>query len=254
MPDNSPAAPDGASPDGAATHKTLADDELDRAIRDRLQMINRALADHDRAIKTITQCEKSAVLTAWRLGGLLAEKKGRLEHGRWLPWLESTGISSSSAADYMRLAREISSAGNLKSSIRATLQALPSPSATPKPKPTIAVKAVKPATATPKTVAVKIVEPDLGIEPGAETISALEKELYGEREKVADLEERIAIILEAADPEIREAVDKLNNQAELIRTLKAQVADWQAKAGAARKEAAALKRKIKTFEKELAAA
>ena len=55
---------------------------------------------------------------------------------------------------------------------------------------------------------------------------------------------------EAVDPKSRKAVDKLNNQAELIKTLKAASADWQSKASAARKEILALKRRIKALEQE----
>ena len=78
-------------------------------------------------------------------------------------------------------------------------------------------------------------------------IEGLENELYAEREKVEALEERVAIMEETVDPKSRKTVDKLNNQAELIKTLKASVADWQSKASAARKEITMLKRKIKTF-------
>ena len=203
----------------------LADYELDRRIRYQIEMIGRALTDRDRFLEKIAQAEKSAVNSAWRLGHFLIEKKGRLEHGRWLPWLESTGISSSSAADYMRLAREISSAGNLKSSIRATLRALSSPSATPKPM----IEPAEPAPAVPDDAAV---------------IEDLETELY-------DAQERIGIMEEAADPKSRKAINKLNNQTELIKTLKASVGEWQSKHADARRENGALKRMIKTLETEL---
>ena len=119
----------------------------------------------------------------------------------------------------------------------------------------VPVKVVEPATATPKTVAVKIVESE-PVWPtsldSAAMIEGLEIELYSEREKNETLEERVSIMQEAADPESRETANRLVNQAELIRTLKAQVADWQAKAGAARKEITTLKRRIKGLEKEAA--
>ena len=67
MSDFNPTTPFCAIPDGAVTHKTLNEFELDQKIRDRLQMIARAITDRDR-------CEKSAVLSAWRLGGFLIEK------------------------------------------------------------------------------------------------------------------------------------------------------------------------------------
>ena len=56
---------------------------------------------------------------------------------------------------------------------------------------------------------------------------------------------------EATDPKSRKAIDRLNNQTELIRTLKASVANWQSKASAARKENTSLKRKVKALETEL---
>ena len=165
---------------------------------------------------------------------------------RVLPWLASSGISSSSASNYVRMAQQISSAGNLKSSIRATLELLPVRTAKPKSAPKfVDVKIFKPTTGAPKKVNIKVTAPDLGIEPGAETISALEKELYGEREKVADLEERNAIMTETADPEAQKTADTINNQRQLIKTLKASVSEWQGKASAARKEITMLKRRIK---------
>ena len=214
------------APPVAATLGTLADIELDRKIRDRAKMISVALADRDRALDQVKMCERSAVLSAWRLGQLLIEKKDRLTHGKWLPWLVSSGITSTTATDYMRLASQIASAGDLKSSIRASLRAVAAPSATPKPK-----LVIEPAEPAP-------VEPD-----NAAVIEDLETEL-------SDAQERVAIMEEAVDPKSRKAIDKLNNQAELIKTLKASVADWQSKASAARKENASLKRKIKALETE----
>ena len=243
MPKNVTTEPDGASPNVLAE---LTDSDLDQKIGAKIQMIGSALEGR-------RQCEKSAILSAWRLGQFLIEKKNRLAHGEWLPWLYALPhVSPTSATTYMRLARQIGSAADLGPSIRATLELLPAPAAAkPKSEPTIAVEIFKPATATPKAIAVKIVKPDLGIEPDAETIGALEKELYGEREKVADLEERNSIMEEAADPEIRKAVDKLNNQTELIKTLKASVAEWQSKHADARREISALKRQIRALETEL---
>ena len=128
----------------------------------------------------------------------------------------------------MRLAREISSAGNLKRSISETLRSLPSPSATPKPKPVI-----EPAEPTPA-------EPD-----NAAVIEKLEADLY-------DAVERVAIMEESTDPQSRKAIDKLNNQAELIRTLKASVAEWQSRHAEAQRTIKALNRHIRELEKEAA--
>ena len=270
MSENVTTEPDGVSNSELAE---LTDFELDRKIVESNQMIKSAIEGRDRAVVEVEQCEKSAVLSALRLGQFLIVKKGRLEHGRWLPWLESTGISSSSAADYMRIARQIASAGNLGSSIRETLRTLPAPAtakpkspttiavrvvapATAKPK-SVAVKVDSPATATPKSVAVRIVTPEPAWPTALDSaamIEGLESELYAEREKNEALEERVSIMQEAADPESRETANRMANQAALIRTLKASSADWQSKAGAARKEITMLKRRIKLLEKELAAA
>ena len=208
----------------------LSDFNLDRKIGEQNHMINSALADRARAADMIEKCEKSAVLSAWRLGQFLIEKKGRLTHGAWLPWLDSSGISSSSAANCMLLARQISSAGNLGPSIRATLRALPAASTTPKSKP--------PAVVEPEPV-----EPP---EPfSAAVIEKLEADLY-------DAVERVAIMEESTDPQSRKAIDKLNNQAELIKTLKASVAQWQSKHAEAQRTIKALKRHIRELGKEAA--
>ena len=250
MSENVTTEPVGASPNVLAA---LTNSDLDQKIGAKIQMIGSALAGHARAIAEVEKCEKSAVRSAWRLGQFLIEKKKRLAHGEWGKWLSALPhVSPTSATNYMRIGRQIGSAADLKSSIRETLELLPA-LATAKPK-SVAVKVVKPATATPKAIAVKIVEPDPEVEPGAETISALEKELYREREKVADLEERNAIIVESADPEAQKTADTINNQRELIQTLKAGVAEWQGKASAARKEITTLKRRIKLLEQEIAAA
>ena len=105
----------------------LDDHALDRAIGQDVQMLNAALRDRERHLEAVAGCEKSAVLTAWRLGGRLLERKKRLPHGEWLPWLRSVEIPERSARDYMRLATQIGSAADLGPSIRATLRALPKP-------------------------------------------------------------------------------------------------------------------------------
>ena len=272
MSENVTTEPDGASNSELAE---LTDFELDRKIVESNQMIKSAIEGRDRAVDMIKACEKSAVLSAWRLGKSLIEKKTRLTHGSWLPWLDSCGISPSSASDYTRIARQIASAGDLGSSIRETLLTLPAPAtAKPKSKPTLAVRIVEPTTAKPKskpTLAVRIVEPATAkpkskptlavriVEPepvwptaldSAAMIEGLEKELYDEREKNETLEERTAIMEEAVDPKSRKAIDKLNNQAELIRTLKASVAKWQSKHADARRENGALKRRIRALENQ----
>jgi hypothetical protein len=48
---------------------------------------------------------KASVSHAMAAGDLLFEAKAQLNHGQWLPWLESCGISERTAQRCMRLAR-----------------------------------------------------------------------------------------------------------------------------------------------------
>ncbi|MBR2601856.1 MAG: DUF3102 domain-containing protein [Clostridia bacterium] len=52
---------------------------------------------------------KDMVGKAIEIGLDLMEAKEACRHGEWLPWLESTGIGKSTAANYMRVAREVGS-------------------------------------------------------------------------------------------------------------------------------------------------
>ena len=111
------------TPSGAPTHKTLADVVLDREIRDRITMIDRALAARDDALKAVTKCERSAVISAWRLGQFLIEKKRRLGHGQWLSWVSTVGLGERQARRYLRLA-QIGFESDLDVSITATIDRL----------------------------------------------------------------------------------------------------------------------------------
>ena len=113
------------TPCGAATHKTLADVDLDEKIADRILMIESALAARDDALKAVTKCEKSALVSAWRLGQFLTEKKRRLGHGQWLPWLSTVALGERQARRYLRLA-EIGLESDLDDSITKTLERLDS--------------------------------------------------------------------------------------------------------------------------------
>ena len=225
MSENVTTEPDGASNSELAE---LTDFELDRKIGEQNQMINRALAARDDALKAVTKCEKSAVISAWRLGQFLIEKKRRLGHGQWLPWLSTVGLGERQARRYLRLA-EIGLESDLDVSIVRTLKKL---------------DAVTPATApAPASAKLAPVEPEAD---NAAVIEQLESEL-------SDARERCSIMLEAADPKSRKPIDTINNQRELIKTLKALAADWQGKASSARKENGALKRKIAGLEKQIQA-
>ena len=105
----------------------LSDENLDRKIAQLNQSVDAALADHKTA-------ERSAVEDAWALGQHLVEKKNRLKHGEFLPWLATTGIADSTANEFMMLARQITSVGDLGVSIRSSIRGLkppPQPAASP---------------------------------------------------------------------------------------------------------------------------
>lgn len=51
---------------------------------------------------------RSMVNNALEIGMDLVEMKEACQHGEWLPWLKEIGLSASTAANYMRIAREVS--------------------------------------------------------------------------------------------------------------------------------------------------
>ena len=51
---------------------------------------------------------RNMVNSALEIGLDLTEMKEACRHGEWLPWLKTVGISSSTASNYMRIAREVS--------------------------------------------------------------------------------------------------------------------------------------------------
>lgn len=50
---------------------------------------------------------RSIVNNALEIGMDLVEMKEACQHGEWLPWLKEIGLSASTAANYMRIAREV---------------------------------------------------------------------------------------------------------------------------------------------------
>lgn len=51
---------------------------------------------------------RNMVNNALELGADLTEAKESCAHGQWLPWLKTVGISASTAANYMRITKEVS--------------------------------------------------------------------------------------------------------------------------------------------------
>ena len=231
----------------------LADSELDHAIADDVRMIAAALDDREKHLEAVAGCEKSAVLSAWRLGGRLIEKKRRLPRGGWLPWLATAGISTSSAADYMRLAREISDAGNLGASIRATLRVLPAPKpATPANRAAPQAPQNEAATTAQRDRVMALARGQAAAraEMAPDPFAALEKALDDERGKNEGLVEKLAIVEAQLDPKQLDQIEGLNAQ---ISTLKSQVNSWQSKYADVKRERDSWKRKAKQLEKQLAA-
>ena len=213
-------------PPVAATLAALSDFNLERKIRDRLQMINRALAARDDALKAVTNCEKSAVLSAWRLGQHLAEKKLRLGHGNWLPWLKTVGLGERQAQRYLRLAG-IRHESNLDGSITKTLARLDHQDA--------------------QLQKAALREPDQ-----ARLVQEMRAELDQLRDKNDKLAEREAIMFESATPEVRAKIDKYFAQAEQIRELRAARDGHMTEHAQLMREKRALKLRKRSLDKQIA--
>ncbi len=122
-------------------------------------------------------------------------------------------------------------------SVDAALKSLPKP---------------EPKTAAVKPAADPIVHSALDQEQSDDALAAkLESELHDKEGEIEGLQERIAIMEESADPDLRAAMQKINNLQELVRTLKSQVGSWQAKCADLQSEKRSLKRKLKALENAL---
>ena len=218
---------------------TLADYRLDAAIAEKVTMINSALAGRERALEELEGCEKSAVLSAWALGKYLNEKKRRLDHGEWLPWLETTSLSVRSAQDYMRLAGQIRSAAYLKSSIAETLRGLPKPRQEPAPS-----QDDPPGPAMVQVRADFVEAHEKGIEEKDKAIEELTSALD-------EREERIAIMTDGLSAEENASIEKLNNDAALIKTQKGRVNELMAEIQNVKREKTHWKRRALAAEKRV---
>jgi hypothetical protein len=88
---------------------------------------------------------RSALEAAWIAGSALLAAKDQLGHGEWLPWVQANFYGSrQTAADYMRIAKNVGNADNVVSSlhlenttqsINAALNAISKSTRTPGPKP-----------------------------------------------------------------------------------------------------------------------
>lgn len=211
---------------------TFPDNRLDAAIAEKVSMIASALAGVEKALTEQANCERSAVLSAWRLGGYLVEKKRRLAHGEWLLWLETTSLSVRSAQDYMRLAGQIRSAAYLKSSIAETLRGLPKPRQEPAP----------PQDEPPGPPMIQVRSDH--VEAAEKTIEEKDATIEQLTGTVDEHEERIALMTAGLSPDENAKIEKLNNDAALIRTLKGRVNELLAEVQTLKQEIRRLKRKI----------
>ena len=64
----------------------LPDSALDGQIDDYARKIDHVLAERQKALDSVADCERNAVLAAWQLGERLEEKKRRLPHGHFTDW------------------------------------------------------------------------------------------------------------------------------------------------------------------------
>ena len=88
----------------------LTDADLDRKIRASLTAVDVAMAE--------------TVAEAWKAGVLLLTRKARVEHGAWLPYLETIGLAPRSAQQYMRLAANTNPDTHLETTVRGSLDAM----------------------------------------------------------------------------------------------------------------------------------
>ena len=251
----------------------LSNFNLDRQISQLNQTVESALDAH-------RQAEQTAVETAWHLGRHLLEKKSRLKHGEWATWLGTTTITDKTASKYMRIAH-IGPGSDLGPSINATIRMLQAQDDAAPPvlapthdpldclvgkapgddaPPVLAPEVVKAegeaalvwinkwlAAHEAKRAQVQVIEGEavevevIPPDDSASIISDLECEL-------AEAQERVAIMEDGSDPKGREVYTKINNQAELIKTLKSSVALWQTKHADVMAQLKALKRRNKALE------
>ena len=73
------------------------------------------------------QMAHASVVAAAETGRLFLEIKNQVDHGEWLPWLESAGIPRRTASDWIKVSHAVSQMGSAAhfTSIRQALKSLP---------------------------------------------------------------------------------------------------------------------------------
>ena len=79
-------------------------------------------AELDRRIVTEI---RGAVSAMWRAGRLLTERKRRMDHGAWLPYLDRIGLPARTAQKAMSLASKYADPAHLPATVEAALEASP---------------------------------------------------------------------------------------------------------------------------------
>ena len=86
------------------------------------------LKDHAaQCYRKACQMAHASVVAAAETGRLFLEIKNKVDHGEWLPWLESAGIPRRTASDWIKVSHAVSQMGSAAhfTSIRQALKSLP---------------------------------------------------------------------------------------------------------------------------------
>ena len=167
---------------------------------------------------------RQTVEGAWNCGRVLIAKKGELDHGEWLPWLETVDFERRRASTYMQIADAYpngSPGSHLPGGIKGVLRALTASRAVEAGPQPVAVEPVEPAEPEPKrltTAERKLIELDQAKQEAQEaTRDAAEtrEELKTERKITAALETEVNTL--GGKPQVRAEVVGLREE---IRQLK----------------------------------
>ena len=89
-----------------------------------LERLDEEIAD---GLSEIRSHLESAAVAAWRVGKALRKRKRGLEHGAWLPYLESLGLPARTAQAYMAIATKYATPAHLHDTLSACLKLEPRP-------------------------------------------------------------------------------------------------------------------------------
>ena len=75
-------------------------------------------------VEALAGAMRTAVERAWNLGRRLTERKRRLQHGEWLPYLDRIGLPVRTAQDCMAIAAKYAQCAHLPATLEAARQHL----------------------------------------------------------------------------------------------------------------------------------